>query len=333
MACCAPCSAVEILDDRAFVESGAAWDDLLRRSYDNRIFYTAAWHRVWWRHFGEGSARILTLDEGEGLRAILPLQERQGILTLLGDHNVADYMDALAEKHDAPALLGELWHCALTALSWERVELRHVPSASPLLRALHQEAERLGHSVEVEPDEVCPVALLCSSWDGYLQMLSKKQRHEIRRKLRRMEEGASVEWRTARDGDDLERDLPIFFSLHEASAHEKAGFMTPEMRSFFRDAAHDLLDRGILRLSILRRDGADMATCMSFLYRDRWLLYNSGYDPAYASVSPGIASVARTMQDAIAEGAIAFDFLTGDEPYKYHFGASNTHTSRVTVRR
>lgn len=333
MACCAPCSAIETLDERALFELGDIWDDLLQRSYDNRLFYSSAWHRIWWNRFGGGAARILTLDEGLGIRAILPLQERNGILSLLGDHNVSDYMDALAERADASALLAELWHCALTGLSWDRIELRHVPAASPLLRVLQEEAEHLGHRVEIEPDEVCPVALLCSSWDGYLQMLSKKQRHEIRRKLRRMEEGATVEWRTSAAFQDLERDLPVFFALHEASAREKAGFMTAPMRAYFCDLAQDLLERGMLRLSILSRDGVDIAASMSFLYRDRWLLYNSGYDPTHSAVSPGIGSVAFAMQDAIAEEAVAFDFLSGDEPYKYHFGATNTHTSRVTVLR
>jgi CelD/BcsL family acetyltransferase involved in cellulose biosynthesis len=105
------------------------------------------------------------------------------------------------------------------------------------------------------------------------------------------------------------------------------------MRAYFRDLAHALLDEGVLRLSVLSRDGTDVAATMSFLYRDRWLLYNSGYDPAYSAYSPGIVAVARAMQDAIAEEAIAFDFLTGDEPYKFQFGATSTHTCRVTISR
>jgi CelD/BcsL family acetyltransferase involved in cellulose biosynthesis len=333
MSCCAPCSAPELLDESAVLEHAGAWDDLLRRSYDNRIYYTSHWQRAWWRHFGDATARVLAIRDIDRFCAILPLQERDGVLTLLGDYNVADYMDALAERPDATELLTDLWHAALAALTWDRVELRHVPSASPILRAISEAAERLGHVVAIESDEVCPVALLCSSWDRYLQMLSKKQRHEIRRKLRRAEEGAEVDWRTVRDHHDLARDLPVFFRLHEASAREKAGFMTGRMRGFFQDLAADLLDRGQLRLSVLRRDGIDIAASMSFLYRDRWLLYNSGYDPAYAAYSPGIAAVAYAMQDAIREEAIAFDFLSGDEPYKYQFGATNTHTCRVLVTR
>ncbi len=72
---------------------------------------------------------------------------------------------------------------------------------------------------------------------------------------------------------------------------------------------------------------------MGFVYRDRYHLYNSGYDPEYAGYSPGIAAAVHAMQDAIEEKAIAFDFLSGDEPYKYQLGASNTYTCKVSVVR
>jgi CelD/BcsL family acetyltransferase involved in cellulose biosynthesis len=255
------------------------------------------------------------------------------ILGLLGDWNLFDYMDALAEKGNASSLLQCLWSEALLELPWQRVELRHVPASSPLLRALQVACEQEGLAVAVERDEVCPVALLCSSWEAYLQMLSKKQRHEIRRKLRRVQEDAEWDWRTSRSLAELDRDLESFFDLHEASADDKAGFLTSDVRAFFRAVSAWALRCGWLRLSVLRRNGVDIASTLSFAYRDRWLLYNSGYDPAFSALSPGIAAVALAMQDAIAEKAVAFDFLSGNEPYKYQFGASDTHTCRAVVTR
>jgi CelD/BcsL family acetyltransferase involved in cellulose biosynthesis len=240
-------------------------------------------------------------------------------------------MDGLALNEGAREILGSLWETALHELRWDTLSLRHVPSGSPLLDALEDVAA--GMSFEAGQDEVCPVALLCSSWDGYLQTLSKKQRHEIRRKLRRAQEGAEWTWRRVETVADLDRDLPIFFRLHEASAREKQRFMTPAMRAFFRSLAEAMLERGYLRLNVFNREGEDIAATMSFLYRDRYLLYNSGYDPSQSAHSPGIAAVALSMQEAIEEKAGAFDFLSGDEPYKYQFGATNTFTCRAQARR
>lgn len=337
MTCTAPCQGVEILGQSELPRLAEDWDELLKRSYDNRIFFTSAWHRTWWEHFGRGDVRILTVRDEASLQAILPLHivddGDERVLTLLGDFNVSDYMDALAEKQQAHRLLTALWCCALGDLSWDRLELRHIPSSSPLLTALAAAASDEGIEVTIEDDEVCPVAILCSNWEGYLQMLSKKQRHEIRRKLRRAQEGVEWNWRTVRTAEELDEELPTFFRLHEASAHDKARFLTPNMRGFFAAVARTFLRSGNLRLSIFRRAGVDVATTLSFAYRGRYLLYNSGYDPAYAAHSPGVAAVALTMQDAIAERAVAIDFLSGNEPYKYQFGASDTHTSRATARR
>ncbi len=276
----------------------------------------------------------MTVRDPDGaLQGVLPLQavERDGrrLLTLTGDFNVMDYMDGVAEKEHALEIFQAMWRQALDDLRPDGVELRHVPSSSPLIRAL---ADVGGESaLQVKDDEVCPVAILCSSLDGYLQMLSKKQRHEIRRKLRRAQDGVEWDWRTAATEADLERDMPVFFRLHELSGKEKARFMTSDMREYFCAMAREHLRQGLLRLSVFRRDGVDIEATMSFLYRERYLLYNSGYDPAYAANSPGIASVSHAIKSAIEESAVAFDFLSGDEPYKYQFGATNTHTCRVEL--
>jgi CelD/BcsL family acetyltransferase involved in cellulose biosynthesis len=333
---CAADAPVQILPDSEFDRLAPEWDQLLSRSYDNRLFLTSVWHRIWRKHFASDEAYLVTSRDGDGaLTGLLPLQieNRQGmrVLTLTGDWNVMDYMDALALKSGAREILRTMWEQALGDLEWDELSLRHVPSGSPLLDALDDIYGEPRFSAG--PDEVCPVALLCSSWDGYLEMLSKKQRHEIRRKLRRAQDGVEWQWRRVETVDDLDRDLPIFFRLHEASAREKQRFMTERMRAYFRSLAETMLENGYLRLNVFRRDGEDIASTFSFLYRDRYLLYNSGYDPGQSAHSPGIAAVAHSMQDAIKEKAGAFDFLSGDEPYKYQFGATNTFTCRATVSR
>lgn len=326
---CVECR-IETLEGGLAAHLGA-WQSLLSRTYDNRVFLTPTFLAVWSKHFGDAETHLMATRDGDDVLAILPLQTADAggkrVVTLLGNPEVMDYMDALAERDRAPGLLSKLWERSLEDIAWDCIELRHVPSASPLIPALQGALAGRGIKLEVENDNVCPVAVLCSDWDGYLQTLSKKQRHEIRRKLRRAQEGVEWEWRTSQNEADLARDLPIFFRLHEASARDKARFMTPRMRAFFEDLSAAFLAKGMLRLSVFRREGVDIAATMSFLYRDRYLLYNSGYDPAYAAHSPGIAAAAHAIQDAISEKAAVFDFLSGDESYKYQLGATNTYTS------
>jgi len=326
---------VTIRDGASLSALRSSWDTLLQRTYNPDFFLTSTWMNAWCDHFRPSEVSLLTTGEGDELSGVLPLQiltrENRRVLTLLGDPEVMDYMDALADRERADSILHLLWERALNDLRWDTVELRHVPSGSPLLSVTAEVLESRGHQVQIEHDEVDPVVALPDSWDAYLQTLSKKQRHEIRRKLRRAEIDGDCSWRTARTPQDLDHDLPVFFRLHQASARDKAGFMDAGMRAFFSTLAVTFLERGELRLSVFRRDGIDIAATMSFLWRDRLLLYNSGYDPEFAPFSPGIAAVAKTIQDAIRDGATVFDFLSGDEPYKYQFGASNKFTKRLVA--
>lgn len=328
---------VEILDGTACVGLRDQWETLLQRSYDTRIFLTPTWFQIWLKHFTETTPYVVVgRDPGGELAAILPLQVLQHggrrLLSGLGDHNVSDYMDGIADKVEAENSLTELLRAALQYIPFDALELRHVPSGSPLISAIRNVGADLGLAIQVEDDEICPVAILCNSWNGYLQMLSKKQRHEIRRKMRRTFEGATWTWRTSETRSDVERDLEAFFRLHASSGGEKSQFMTDQMHGYFRDLAQTMHERDVLRLSVLQREGQDIAALMGFSFRGRYMLYNSGYDVAHAAYNPGISAVSLMMQDAIREGAIAFDFLSGNEPYKYQFGASDTHTCRVFTR-
>lgn len=326
---------VEILEGESFDGLAPHWSALQLHSYDNLLFMTPGWVEVWWRHFGRNTPLFIVARDGEKWRGLLPLYIRkeaeQRILTLQGGANVADYLDALAVADEADDVLRALWRAAVDRIDFDRIELAHVPSESPLLRSLESLAGSLSLEVLVERDEVCPAVPLARDWDGYLATLSKKQRHEIRRKLRRFGAEAKTSFRVSATHADLDRDLATFFRLHHSSAADKAGFMDADMQAYFADMARVMLDLGHLRLSVLTRDGEDVAATMSFLYDGRYLLYNSGYDPAYAAHSPGIAAVSHAIQDAISLGAREFDFLSGNEPYKYQFGATDTHTDRLTA--
>ena len=109
--------------------------------------------------------------------------------------------------------------------------------------------------------------------------------------------------------------------------------MTAERERFFVDAAVELASRGQLKLSFLALDGVQVASCMSFDYGDSYLLYNSGYDPAFSHLSVGILNKALSIKEAIGAGKHFFDFLRGTERYKYNLGAEDRAVYRLTVRR
>jgi CelD/BcsL family acetyltransferase involved in cellulose biosynthesis len=131
---------------------------------------------------------------------------------------------------------------------------------------------------------------------------------------------------------NLMAEMNDFIALQQVSREDKAEFMTPEMRGFFHEAAQRMWNAGYLRLGFLTLNGEKAAALFAFEYDRRFLLYNSGYDPeAYAQLSPGWVLLAYAIQYAIAAGCRVFDFMQGDEEYKYRFGSKNYDVMRVIV--
>jgi CelD/BcsL family acetyltransferase involved in cellulose biosynthesis len=129
-------------------------------------------------------------------------------------------------------------------------------------------------------------------------------------------------------------EIDDFVALQQASREDKAEFMTPEMRHFFGVMAQRMQDAGWLRLCFLTINGEKTASLLGFEYNRRYLLYNSGYDPeAYPHLSPGWVLLSYAIQYAIAVGDHVFDFMQGDEEYKYRFGSQDYAVMRVLVSR
>jgi CelD/BcsL family acetyltransferase involved in cellulose biosynthesis len=193
-------------------------------------------------------------------------------------------------------------------------------------------AHQRGYQTQVEVEDVCPIIDLPSTWDDYLMMLDKKQRHEIRRKLRKADNEVTNHFVIVGRDRDLEAEMKDFIDLHQKSTPEKDEFMDPQMEAFFFEVSQVLQDEGWLQLAFIEMDGIKAASLLNFDYGDRILVYNSGYDPAqFHHLSPGIVVTARCIEHAIALGRREFDFLRGDEVYKYRFGAQDTEVRRLLI--
>src|SRR5262249_29246323 len=142
-----------------------------------------------------------------------------------------------------------------------------------------------------------------------------------------------VRFRTLSTRAEIEAALPDFFHLHRVSRHDKREFMTDAMEGFFRQVAGELAAEGLLRLFLIEIDGAPAAALIAFASGDELLLYNSGYDPAFAHASVGLISKALTLQAAIEAGLATYDFLRGAEPYKYDLGATDRIVRQLWITR
>ncbi|HUQ41816.1 MAG TPA: GNAT family N-acetyltransferase [Candidatus Limnocylindrales bacterium] len=305
-----------------------AWSEAAAGRAPASIFLTPEWIGVARRH---DDRTPLTLGVGDAPRAIAAFaRDTDGTLHFAGGE--------LTDEQDIVCAPGDIGAAAVAIARWcarestPRVLLEYVPEDTATLTALDAALSREGYRTTRERMVTSPRITLADDFETYVQGLGKKERHELRRKLRRFEAAPGTSFRWA---NDRERPavLDRFFALHRLSRGEKAAFMTAEVERFFRDIADALAAAGRLRLGVVRAYDEDAAVLFAFAYRDTLALYNAAYDPALASLSLGIASHAFAIRDAIAHGFKVYDLLRGDEPYKYDLGAVDRWLWRLDAAR
>ena len=172
---------------------------------------------------------------------------------------------------------------------------------------------------------------LPSTWDAFLKGLTGKERHEIKRKLRRLNEAAHIHFRVVERKTEVSEQVDIFFELFKLNRSDKSDFMTAQRVSFFRSLAEALAEARILKLFFLDLDDRPAAAVMCFDYNSTVYLYNNGYDERYRSLSVGLLSKVFTIRNSIERGKIKYDFLKGTEVYKKRLGGKPIQLFRCRV--
>ncbi len=224
----------------------------------------------------------------------------------------ADYATILAAPDDLPAVSAALAAYLAEPSSrrpWDVVDLRRLrcgdPAADALAAALAAREIAEGWTVTVEREDVCPVIDLPvgGSIDDFLATLGKKDRHEIRRKVRRAESVGEIR---LEDSADPLADLEAFIDLHQKRWGVDGLFPdTPggaQSRVLFQRLFELHGPDGPLRLAFLTVGGRRIAAGRPSRCDDRILYYNAGVDPDARDLSPGVVMVHAYVARALAEG-------------------------------
>ena len=326
-------------------ELKADWNLLLDESILHVPFLRYEYLQTWWQTRGGGEwpadaqPIIVAAWEKGRLVGIAPFfcatWEGQPTLLLLGSIEISDYLDLIARPDDLQpfidALLPFLLDPANGAPCWVRLDLYNVLESSPSLGALKHSAEKLGLHYAQEAFRPALSIALPGDWETYLAGIDKKQRHEIRRKMRRASESpVPVRWYFLEDPAELESSIQAFLDLM-AMDPEKARFLTPPMRENFATTMRCAFEANCLLLAFLEVDGKKAAAYFNFDYLDQLWVYNSGMDSSYNEVSPGWVLLGELLKWANENQRKAFDFMRGDEDYKFRFGAQQRNVMRLTL--
>ncbi len=299
----------------------ALWKDRAANLDWDCPFILPPWLTVWWQHFGAGSEiHIATVrDEGRVI-GVAPLKLNGKTASIIGSKDVCDYLDFIVAPGHEEAFSTQLID-HLKTRGVERLDLGLLRPDSFVLARLAPVARDRGCQIVTKQEDVSYETELPADWEAYLQLLDTKQRHEVRRKLRRLPEGGQVDFALQRPDTVPPESLDAFMRLFSLARDEaKAAFMTPDMEAFFRSLSQAMAANGLLRLGVLRLDGRPVAMVMCFDYNSIIYLYNSGFDPQHQALSVGLLSKVLGIKQSIEEGKRRFEFLKGNEVYKHHLG-------------
>ncbi len=255
-----------------------------------------------------GSAPNGELRLAESRSALVPLVLDETGLGWVGHRDLVDYRSPLGDG--GADLIADVM--ATSPGLRYRFDSLPAEAADVVGRGL----QRAGCDVPRKQHAVTARLRLPGDYEEYLQQIGKKQRHEIRRKRRRFQDvHGSPALITARGSGGGFRQ---FVELHRSSAGAKGGFMTSAMEVLFASLA----DQPGWQVDLLcGEDGRPVAATFSYADADGFYLYNSGYDRSSAA-SPGIVLLSMLIEREIGASRTTFDFLKGDEPYKFRLGAA-----------
>ena len=319
------------------------WNSLVEQSSADTPFSRYEYLSEWWKTLGGGEWKqaalvLVSATENEQLVGIAPLfiteYDGQQSLMLVGSIEISDYLDLIVRPDDLPRFLSGLLDFLASSFAgnWSAIDWYNLPDSSPTLAALKAESERRGWTHHEEIYRPTPRIPLNGSFDEYLSRLDKKQRHEIRRKMRRAAESGRVRFYVVDKSADIETELDAFFHLMVQDPN-KAMFLRDAMREQMSSTIQASYEQGYLWLGFLEVDGEKVAASLNFDYKNKLWGYNSGVSRAHMELSPGWVLLAHVIQWCCENNRYEFDFMRGDEEYKYRFGGVNRFVMRVKINR
>jgi CelD/BcsL family acetyltransferase involved in cellulose biosynthesis len=307
------------------------WNALLQRTPSDGVFLTHEWLHTWWKHLAEGRRlSVLAVRSNGVLEAIVPLALRPPqysrmmpqLFEFIGTGVIgSDYLDIIVPDEKRESVLPEIGrYLRQQGIMLHLGQARADGNAAGLAQQLA--AEHWG--VVKRSINVCPfIRLEGHSWETYLAALGSSHRYNLQRRSRKLANSQGFEVLCASTPQEADRFLEILIDLHRKrwSSRREASdaFQNEEIIDFHREFVQLALNRGWLRLWTIWLDGRPLAALYALSYRGRHSFYQSGFDPECHQWSPGLVIMGLSIRKAVEEGASEYDFLHGNEEYKFHW--------------
>jgi CelD/BcsL family acetyltransferase involved in cellulose biosynthesis len=308
------------------------WNSLLERS-DATVFQSYEWLRTWWKYFGgERELRILVFSAGGTVEGIAPMYlSRERLLGIQVARRLrfigvglSDYLQVIVSGGNEPRVF-EAFMSWLSSHQgeWDAFDLEDVPEKSAAFGQLTTGLAARALPVIRYQGTVCPRINLPGTEAALMDQLGTSTSYNLKRKLKRLRAGFRHEVRLVKDpGDPIGKAMRDFSVIHGGrwkSQGYPSAFDDPHHVAFHEEICREFARRGWLRIYFLDVEGEPVGVCFSFNFRSTIYMYQSnahGNDEVMRC-SPGLVVRSTAIIDGMAEGMRVFDFMRGNESYKY----------------
>ncbi len=327
------------------------WDRVYAADPEAQVFLSWAWMTDWLDHVRTPWLVLAAKRDpaDAGYSAFLPLRvrtvfERNGFhnqLTLAGEL-FSDYCGLLAlPEIEAEAIVAFADHIR-RELDWASLQMDNLAMSAHRRRRLLaafagrklviNETRAFDHDCGVDIS-ICPSATLPGDWDAYLERLSTNNRQKIRRLLRRVEESSQVRIAPAAP-DEVERCLEGLLDFWRRKWSWQKRERTENIISRNHHMLRRCAERGTLFLPAFWAGDRMVAAlaCVIDPAKGAMNFVITGRDDSYTEMPAGYLLHAYSIRHSIGLGLTSYDFLRGNEPYKYQFADQERIITSVTVR-
>ncbi|MBW4569286.1 MAG: GNAT family N-acetyltransferase [Tolypothrix carrinoi HA7290-LM1] len=180
---------------------------------------------------------------------------------------------------------------------------------------------------------IAPYVSLADDWDQYLQNnVGSNTRQKIRRFLKKIE---SDEFHiTHVDANNLESHIEILLRFWESKWRDKKGDNCDVIMNYVRAILRHCFENNCLYLPVLWKGDTPLGAIANFVdVRQKSMLFSiTGRDETFKNPSPGLILHADAIRYAIQNGFKVYDFLRGNEEYKYSFGAKERRIQHIVAK-
>lgn len=323
----------EVIRDSDALDSLATeWRTFCERATCQVPFLTPEWMLTWWKRWGGVNQLFVVTVRNRGGRLVglAPFCIRRSrlkrwgprALRFLADQGVGtDHLDLIAE----PDIAAEVVHEVVGSIQrhraeWDYLELVDGAEDSPTFALLRKELRTCGLCEHMLRSSVCPFTPLPATFDEFLAGVSSNLRYNFRRRRRALEREPGFKFVVVEKQRDLEARFGEVARLHRLRFDDRrtrSSFLSAGIQDFHMETLPLFARHRTARLFFLEVQGKAIAGLYGFSVGNRFSFYQSGMDPAWSSKSVGLVLMGCVIEEAIRTGHREFDFLRGDEDYKF----------------